>query len=153
VLVTLLVFFGVVFAVNGVFLYTALSTYSGGVAEEPYRTGLHYNDRIAESERQEDLAWQTDLRWVAADHRLELKLSDSASNLLTGLRVTGTLGRPATQQDERRVQLVETRPGLYSVDAGALSAGTWVASLDVARTPGGRDDITYRIRRRLWVKP
>ena len=46
-------FFGIVFAVNGFFIYRALSTHSGEVASEPYAQGLAYNDRIAAAVRQQ----------------------------------------------------------------------------------------------------
>ena len=35
-----LAFFGTVFAVNGAMIYAAVSTYTGLVANEPYRKGL-----------------------------------------------------------------------------------------------------------------
>ena len=43
VLMMLFAFFGVIFAVNGYFLFSALSTHTGVVAVEPYRKGLAYN--------------------------------------------------------------------------------------------------------------
>ena len=51
VLIGLLLFFGTIFAVNGYFMFVALSTYTGVVADEPYRKGLAYNARIAADER------------------------------------------------------------------------------------------------------
>ncbi len=51
-------FFGVVFAVNIYFVTVALSTHTGVVANEPYRKGLKYNERIAASEQQESLGWK-----------------------------------------------------------------------------------------------
>jgi nitrogen fixation protein FixH len=43
-------FFATVFVVNGALIYSAISTYSGLVANEPYRKGLQYNERIAADE-------------------------------------------------------------------------------------------------------
>jgi len=60
VLFAFLGFFGVIFAVNGVFLYAALSTHTGVVANEPYRKGLNYNQRIAAFQAQEQLGWAED---------------------------------------------------------------------------------------------
>ena len=50
-------FFATVFVVNGAMIYSAVSTHSGLVANEPYRKGLHYNERIAADERQARLGW------------------------------------------------------------------------------------------------
>ena len=58
VLAAMLVFFAVVFAVNAAMIYAALSTYSGVVADEPYRKGLHYNERIVADERQRQRNWR-----------------------------------------------------------------------------------------------
>ena len=54
-------FFATVFVVNGAMIYSAVSTHSGLVANEPYRKGLHYNERIAADERQARLGW-TEMR-------------------------------------------------------------------------------------------
>jgi len=51
VLAGFLGFFAIVFVVNGAMMYAAVSTYSGLVANEPYRKGLHYNERLAAAER------------------------------------------------------------------------------------------------------
>src|SRR5688572_2876208 len=75
VLAAFLAFFGVIFAVNGVFLYMALSTHTGLVAQEPYRKGLHYNDRIAAAERQQALGWTSDLRLAPESGALTLALT------------------------------------------------------------------------------
>ena len=53
VLVGMIVFFGIIFAVNGVFLVSALNTHTGIVSQQPYRKGLDYNARIAADARQE----------------------------------------------------------------------------------------------------
>ena len=57
VLACSLAFFAAVFIVNGAMIYSALSTHTGLVANEPYRKGLHYNERIAADERQAHLGW------------------------------------------------------------------------------------------------
>ena len=38
-------FFGVIFAVNAIFVYAAEETFSGGDTSDPYRKGLNYNAR------------------------------------------------------------------------------------------------------------
>ena len=71
-----LAFFASIFTVNGVMIYSALSTYTGLVANEPYRKGLHYNERIAADARQIRLGW-TDTLDVGRDGRVVLALADS----------------------------------------------------------------------------
>ena len=52
VLMVLCGFFVVMFVVNGIFVYFALATFSGGDTSNPYRKGLHYNEMLAADERQ-----------------------------------------------------------------------------------------------------
>ena len=52
VLMMLIAFFGVIFAVNGVFLYAAISTFDGTDTSSAYQKGIDYNTTIAESEEQ-----------------------------------------------------------------------------------------------------
>ena len=61
-LVAFIAFFGTIFLVNGTLIYEAISTHTGLVANEPYRKGLAYNERIAADERQARLGWTETLR-------------------------------------------------------------------------------------------
>ena len=58
VLVGLLVFFGVVFAVNGVLVRAAISTFGGVETASSYKAGLRYEHEVAVAERQDALHWQ-----------------------------------------------------------------------------------------------
>ena len=49
VLITLLGFFGVIFAVNGVMIYAALSTLSGTDTDSAYQAGLQYEQEVAQA--------------------------------------------------------------------------------------------------------
>ena len=62
VLVAFIAFFGTIFLVNGALIYEAISTHTGLVANEPYRKGLAYNERIGADERQARLNWTETLQ-------------------------------------------------------------------------------------------
>lgn len=155
VLFAMLAFFGIVFAVNGVLLYQALSTHSGLVAQEPYRKGLHYNERIAASERQAALGWRAELA-VAADGDVRVALRDAAARPLAGLLVTGRLGRPVSAGSDVGLVFAETTPGQYRAQAGTIGPGAWQIDIEVrekaASGPAAGEPV-YRERRRLWLKP
>jgi nitrogen fixation protein FixH len=144
-------FFGAIFVMNGALIYEALSTNSGLVANEPYRKGLHYNERIAADERQAGLGW-TDKLDVRRDGGVALVLTDSAGQPVTGLKVETVLGRPATNREDMRLALSEVAPGRYEAHAAPLAAGSWLVALDV-RSGAGTGDPIYRLRRRLWFSP
>ena len=62
VLIILLSAFGVVFAVNGFFAYSAIHTLSGEQRGASYEAGLHYNATLAEQRAQEELHWVSQIR-------------------------------------------------------------------------------------------
>ena len=57
VLFILLGFFSIVFAVNGVFLYDAISTLPGEERGATYEAGLRYNATLAAERAQDSLRW------------------------------------------------------------------------------------------------
>jgi nitrogen fixation protein FixH len=149
VLVTVVAFFAAIFLMNGVLIYWAVATSSGLVASEPYRKGLHYNERIAAGERQSQLGWSDKLE-VTRDGSMVLLLTDKAGRPVSGLKVETILGRPATSREDIRTTMVEVAPGRYEAHTAALAAGTWLVALEA------RDHSTdpiYRIRRRIWLMP
>jgi nitrogen fixation protein FixH len=150
VLVVLLSFFGVIFAVNGAFIYAAVSTHTGLVANEPYRKGLAYNERILADERQAQLGWSERLE-VGRDGHLRLALAERDSGPVRGMRVQGVLGRAATNRHDINLAFVETAPGQYEAQGPELAAGSWLISLEARPVEGAQG--TYRLRRRLWLRP
>ena len=146
-----LAFFAVVFVVNAAMIYSALSTHTGLVANEPYRKGLHYNERIAADERQAQLGW-TDKIDVGRDGRVAIALADGDGRPIAGLRIEAVLGRPSTDRHDIRLTLREAAPGRYEAHTPPLGEGSWLVALD-ARADGNAVDPVYRARRRVWLKP
>ena len=146
-----LTFFATVFAVNGAMIYSALSTHTGLVANEPYRRGLRYNERIAADERQARLGW-TDKIDVGRDGRVGVVLADSGGRPVSGLKMEAILGRPATNRHDVRLTLAEAAPGRYEAQTAPLAEGAWLIAVD-ARADSNAEDAIYRARRRLWLEP
>lgn len=150
VLFACVAFFGVIFAVNGYFLVSALSTHTGVVAVEPYRKGLAYNDRIAASERQAALGWA---ERIEADRAGTVRVTMTAGDAtpLTGLQVSGTIGRPSTTRGELQIAFREVAAGRYEAATQPLAAGAWIVSIEASS--GRKAEPDYRARRRLWLQP
>lgn len=144
-------FFSVVFAVNGVFLRSALSTHTGVVANEPYRKGLKYNERIAADEQQHALGWSDDIALSSDGKRILVTFKDAAGAPVQGLQLTGTIGRPATVTRDKPIEGREVAPGQYEADVALAEPGGWIASVEARRGDG--DDVVFRARKRLWLKP
>jgi len=151
VLIAVLGFFGTILAVNGVFLYAALSTYTGVVAQEPYRKGLYYNERIAAGERQEKLGWNAEAT-LTREAGLSVVLRDSAGAPVSGLFLAGVLGRPSTGQQDRSIALTEIAPGHYKLQPDGLEPGAWLVNLEATWPGTGAVEPVYRMRKRLWLK-
>jgi nitrogen fixation protein FixH len=150
VLFMLLGFFGLVFAVNGYFLASALRTYTGVVSVEPYVKGLHYNDRISAGERQSKLGW-TESVSVTSDGAVRLAIADDGGRPVRGVKLTATIGRPATNRLDRTLALVESEPGQYVAQVGPLDDGTWLFSVEGVSRDYGEEPV-YRMRRRVCLK-
>jgi nitrogen fixation protein FixH len=148
VLAALVVFFGVMFVANGLLVYYALGTFSGGDRPDPYRSGLNYNETIGESARQAALGWQTTLDYDKVKGRLTLRFADKSEAPIVDLDLRGVLGRPATDREDQRIVFEHIAGGVYAADV-QLPFGNWVLSV-VARGGGG-GDLVYRLKRRLYV--
>ncbi|MEQ1696507.1 MAG: FixH family protein [Hyphomicrobiaceae bacterium] len=152
VLMTLVGFFGIIFAVNFYFAFVATTTYTGVVSKEPYRKGLAYNKRIAADERQADLRWNVDVDVGREGHaKLIFKAFDNQP--VTNLKVTATIGRPASDAEDRQLTFAETQPGQYEANGAALGSGGWVFAAAATLVAGNDGEPLYRLRKRLWLTP
>ena len=142
-------FFGAMFVVNAIFVYAALTTFSGGDTSDPYRKGLNYNATLRAAERQAARGWQTDIAYDGKTGRLELSFLDKNAAPITGLTINGKLSRPATDKEDRHVVLAETSQGIYAATVN-LTPGLWVLSV-ASRKAGSSHGTAYRLKRRLFV--
>jgi len=147
VLAALAVFFGVMFAVNGLLVYYAVDTFSGGDRPDPYRSGLRYNERIGESARQAARGWQTEMAYDDAQGRLTLRFADQADAAIVDLDLRGVLGRPATDREDQEIVFDHVADGVYAADV-RLPSGSWVLTA-IARK--GEGTPVYRLKRRLYI--
>jgi nitrogen fixation protein FixH len=152
VLLGLVAFFGTVSAVDGVMIYKAVSTF-GGDTRDAYRTGLAYNERIAEQIQQDQLGWTDASAFDGASSEFRFTLKDRDGHGVDGLRVTAVVGRPATDEYDREISLRPVGQGTYIADLAGLSEGTWFASVTASREAAAPGDITYRTKVRLWKRP
>ena len=148
VLIGLFIFFGIMFVANGFLVYYAVSTFSGGDRPNPYRSGLNYNETIAEAEAQAALGWSVSTDYDSNAGLLTLRFTDSAEAPVTGLGLSGTLGRPAASHGDRSLTFREWREGVYVSDVG-LDPGNWVLSVESVKQGGG--STIYRLKKRLIV--
>lgn len=156
VLTACLGFFGVMLAVNMVFVFLALSTFNGGEGGKAYQAGLEYNRTIEAARAQEALGWSHRIE-VRGDGTVLVSVTDRNGAPVAGLSLSGDIGRPVADKFTRPLPFRELRPGTYGAEVGALEAGNWLVSLAIRDAPESQAPesqvIVYRAKERLWLKP
>lgn len=143
VLYMVLGFFGAVFAANAIFIYFALSTFSGLDVENPYEKGRAYNAEIAAARAQAERGWTVDVthgRTPGGGLKLKVAPKDKSGAIVTGLAFSATLKRPTQASADQTAMLRETEAGVY---VGALNVplkGQWLLEL-----------VAYRDRERVYL--
>lgn len=176
VLAILLAFFGVVFAVNGVMTWVALTTFSGIETPNAYQRGRQYNEVLAAAAAQRALGWQAaietrfgeaaapvlgasgpatpanDASGNSAEGQpveIVLEMTDRDGAPVTGLSGTATFRRPVTRGLDVMATLMPEGAGRYRAAALLPAPGRWEIRLDLTR-PGGAP---YHLARRIFVPP
>jgi nitrogen fixation protein FixH len=135
VLLWLVAFFGAVFAVNGVLVGAAISTFGGVETASSYKAGLQFGREVVVAERQDALHWQVSgklTRDGAGQAVLDVTARDAGGAPLAGLHAGARLAHPA---DERLDHVIEVRPLAAGVFHGAAPAqpGQWDLIVDLYR--------------------
>ena len=150
VLLWMVGFFAVVFAVNGVLVQAATSTFRGMETASSYKAGLMFRADVESAQRQEDLHWQVDgklLRDRAGEAVLEFSARDTKGAALTGLTAAARLAHPADASLDRTLELKSAGPGVFRGEADA-QPGQWELIVDLFRG----DERVFRSRSRVTLR-
>ena len=131
VLLILLGFFGLVFGVNALLAYDAVSTFSGEVVAHPYEDGLAYNGQIAAAQAQAQRGWKVDVQLEPAGPRATFH--DARGLAVEGLAVSGRWSALADMTRDRAFAMRETEPGVYVAQGANAAAGAWDLELAAKR--------------------
>ncbi len=152
VLFGMIAFFVIVTAVNSVMIYKALATFSGETPDA-YRSGLDYNQRIAEARTQAKLGWTEATKFDASTGTFTVTLKDRDGHGVDGLQVTAAVGRLATDVADHDFTLTPGGNGSYSVVIPNLAEGAWEVAWAASKGQGRDRDIVYRSKGSLWKQP
>ena len=144
-------FFGVLFAVNGVFVYFALTSFSGVSVDDAYKKGLSYNQEINRLEEQRARGWQTgfSVSTLPDNHiAVFLSVADKNGQVPENLTATLLISRPARQDQDRTLDL-DKADGKFTADLRLPEPGQWDLLVEVK---GGGYELPYRVEKRIWVK-
>lgn len=147
VLIWLLSFFGVVFAVNFTMMHYALSTFSGMEDDSPYKNGLAYNTDIDAGRRQNERGWAVEaLQRRDADGglRFTVQAADAGRAPISGLEGSLRLERPADRRFDHAMPLAASGSGRYETTFGVVEPGQWDLVIELSR--GGEKMFVSRNR-------
>ncbi len=128
VLLTLLAFFGVVFAVNFLMMKLAIDTLPGTEVDSAYSASLGYGKEILAARAQSLRNWQIDAhirRGSDGGATLQVEARDKTGAPISGVKFQGRLERPTDRRADRSVELAEVGVGIYQGTALSVAAGQW----------------------------
>jgi nitrogen fixation protein FixH len=143
-------FFGIVFAVNGVMIHAALSTFSGLDTESSYQAGRKFEREVALAKQQDEQHWRVSAKLTpTADgsERVDIEARDAAGQLLTGLEATAVFERPTDRRLDRTVDVKMDSPGRFHGNA-ELSSGQWDLVIELSR----QDERAFRSINRVVLR-
>jgi nitrogen fixation protein FixH len=147
----LLGFFGVVFAVNGVFAFYAVTGFSGIETKNPYESGLAFNGELRGAREQNERGWKVSVeRAISTDGSQSFKVTpkDREGAALTGLSVSALFKRPVDAALDRTAPLKEVESGVYETAVALPAQGQWIFELTALQ---GEKEL-FRSRNRIMVK-
>jgi nitrogen fixation protein FixH len=144
-------FFGIVFSVNAVMVWIAITTWTGLETTGAYRLGIDYNRTLEAAKAQAALGWQVDLALArAAPGRalVELSLADREGEAIGAAAVTAAFVRPTHAGHDRKVALPHGGEGHYRAEVELPLPGQWDVRLEARN--GTK---VYRLHERFFLAP
>jgi nitrogen fixation protein FixH len=150
VLLWLIGFFAIIFAVNGWLVQAATSTFGGLETQSSYKAGLMFEQDVAKAERQQALQWRVDgtlKRGRAGEAVLDIGVRDAQGAPVAGLSADARLAHPADERLDRVIALGRIGAGAFR-GAAAVPPGQWELIIDFyrgeARVFRSRSRVTLR---------
>jgi nitrogen fixation protein FixH len=133
----LLAAFAIVFGVNGLLIYKALSTFDGIEVDDAYQRGRAYNRTLEAMATQTARGWRATIRVTPSGHqgaalhavRVAVTLTDRSGVPVRDVNMHATFWRPVSVGVDRRFAMPEVAPGLYRGDVQLSCGGNWVLRL------------------------
>ncbi|MEM0943650.1 MAG: FixH family protein [Pseudomonadota bacterium] len=120
--------FGVIIAANMAMLFAATGSFPGLVVKNSYVASQGWNAR---TEAQMALGWTSELSYSSGEVRVTIR--DAAGGSVSGLALVATLGRPATDAEDRQITFEAT--GDEYLAPADLEPGLWQVRIDTQEGP------------------
>jgi nitrogen fixation protein FixH len=136
---------GVVFAVNGYFIYAAVDTFPGAAGTDGFDLSNGYDKVLATAARQAALGWQVEVAVDDAGHPL-LRLADRLGAPLQGVAIDAHAERPLGPPEVTKLTFHPLGHNQFLTDA-PLGFGQWDVMMAVTSV-----DSRYTTTQRVVVK-
>ncbi len=145
----LVAFFGVVFGVNAIMAYAAISTFRGLETESSYRAGLAFAREMANAQAQDALHWDVSAKAAIEGEAtiVEVSARDATGLPVPNLEATAELERPTDRRADHAVLLTGTGVGRFRGTTTA-AAGQWDLVIELSR--GGKR--LFRSKNRVMLR-
>ena len=128
VLLMLVVFFGVVFGVNGLLATLAIQTLPGTEVDSAYSASLGYAKEITAARDQDARAWKVNAhvqRGADGGATVQVEARDNKGLPMAGLTFQGRFERPTDRRADQPVGLTDIGGGVYRGSAALIAPGQW----------------------------
>lgn len=143
ILLCFLGFFGFVGAVDGYFVYAALSTNTGLVTEHPYEKGLAYNTVLEKAKLQPKLNEKA----LYEDGVFQWKAADQNGIPIENADISVKFYRTVKDGHDFETKLLSRYKGLYSSKVDFPFPGLWIAKVSAQW-----NDKTYQTSHQIMVQ-
>ncbi|MEL7545090.1 MAG: FixH family protein [Pseudomonadota bacterium] len=116
-------FFGVMFIVNGIFLYHAITSFPGEDIEKSYLQGLAYNATLATRSAQYELGWTAEAG--IRDDEIVFRLFDDRGDPISARPITAQLRHRSDRNLDQPLDLKPRASGEYAAQAAGIGQGAW----------------------------
>jgi nitrogen fixation protein FixH len=149
VFITLLGFFGVIFAVNGVMIHEAVSTMSGVDTDSAYQAGRMFEHDVALAKAQDARQWHVDatVTPTRSGALLHVTARDAAGLALHDIDASAVFERPTDRRLDRAVDVAPDGPGQFHGDV-SIEPGQWDLVIVLSRHGGE----LFRSKNRILLK-
>lgn len=133
VLICLIVFFGLIIAINVVMMKLAIETLPGTEVDSPYAASLAYGNEIEAARAQATRGWAV-VAHVAREEdggaSVHIEAKDREGKPLTDVVFTSRLERPADRRLDQPVELASIGGAVYRGRVAQLASGQWSLVLE-----------------------
>lgn len=119
VLITFILFFGIIIGVNVVFISKATGTFPGLITQHPFKKGVAYNKTLEQRRAEAKLQWRVHHNITAADDGKEyfiVQVKDANDMPIDGLDVNLHLWQAGNNDADLELQLQPQGNGKYRVE-------------------------------------